>query len=122
MGIREESGELIVGIPEGIVKARDFRRHGVFEERWNIQKSDSFRGIPWATIPGREMDDIKSRIDLPPRGALISMDNSIPKSTHPPRRMKLSQEDVIKAGFTDGCPGCADIHASMGRCSWGSYT
>ena len=44
----------------------------------------------------------------------MTMDNSIPKSIHPPRRMKLSQEDVIKAGFTKGCPGCADINAGRG--------
>ena len=104
-----------MGTPEGIIKARDFRRHGVIPERWNILKLDGFRGIPWSTVPGREGDDIKSRIDLPTsRGPLISMDIATPKPTHPPRRMMLKQEDVIKAGFSKGCPGCADIHGGKG--------
>ena len=65
LGVREETGELIVGTPEGIVKARDFRRHGSSQDRWNKKLFDSFRGVPWATIPGHETQDIKSHIELP---------------------------------------------------------
>ena len=64
LGIGEETGEMIVGTQEGIVKARDFRRRGSEGERWNISKFNSFRGVPWATIPGSELDDMKSRVEL----------------------------------------------------------
>ena len=53
LGIREESGEIIVGTPDGIIKARDFKRHASNEERWNIEKFNAFKGVPWSTIPGQ---------------------------------------------------------------------
>ena len=83
LGIREESGDLIVGTPEGVIQARDFRRHGVLSERWNIQTLHAFKGIPLSNIPGREVDDIKSRIHLLiPWGLLIQEDVATPKPIH----------------------------------------
>ena len=38
LGVRDESGEILVGNSEGVVKSRDFRRMGSEEERWNIKK------------------------------------------------------------------------------------
>ena len=35
LGIREESGEYMVGTPEGIFKVRTVRRKASHEERWN---------------------------------------------------------------------------------------
>ena len=52
VGIREETGELIVGTPEGIIKARDFKRHPSNEDRWNLERFTSFTGVPCAAIPG----------------------------------------------------------------------
>ena len=46
IGIREETGELIVGTPEGVIKARDFQRYPTNAERWNLEKFDAFRGVP----------------------------------------------------------------------------
>ena len=104
LGIREETGELIVGTPDGIIKARDFKRHSSIEERWNIEQFNAFRGVPWATIPGMESDDIKSRVELPePKGPIIPPEVPQSKPIQPPRRIMLRQDDVIKAGFTKGC-------------------
>ena len=61
------------------------------------------------------MDDVNSRVDLPaPRVHLRSMEVETPRPTHPPRIMILRQEDVVQAGFTNGCPGCLDINARRG--------
>ena len=101
LGLREEAGELIVGSPEGVIKARDFKRHSSHAERWDLEKFNRFKGVPWATVPGYEQDEIKSHIVLPePRGPIIPPEAAQEKPTHAPRRIGLRQEDVIKAGFT----------------------
>ena len=53
LGIREESGEYIIGTHEGVVKVRIVRRKGSHEERWNWEEFNAFRGAPWEPIPGR---------------------------------------------------------------------
>ena len=53
LGIRGESGELIVGTNEGTVKARTLRRHGREEDRWKTESWDKICGVPWECIPGR---------------------------------------------------------------------
>ena len=35
MGVRDESMDIIVGTEGGVVKARDFKRYGSTDERWN---------------------------------------------------------------------------------------
>ena len=35
VGIRDESGEMLIGTEKGIIKARSFRRYGREEDRWN---------------------------------------------------------------------------------------
>ena len=66
LGIRDRSGESIIGTPEGVVKARDFRRKGVLTERWNRDEINGFRGLPWEPIPGKEGDyEIRVKVNMP---------------------------------------------------------
>ena len=53
LGIREESGEYMVGTPEGVFKVSTVRRKGSHEVSWNWEELDMFRGSPWEPIPGR---------------------------------------------------------------------
>ena len=52
LGVKEESGEIIIGIGKGVVKARTFRRFGSEEERWRMEKVVEMKGTPWELIPG----------------------------------------------------------------------
>ena len=65
LGVREESGEIIVGTKEGVIKARAFRKRGSEGERWSRDDVKSVGGIPWEPIPGREGIEIKSSVNLP---------------------------------------------------------
>ena len=66
-------------------------------------------------MPGIENDEIKTRIVLPsPTGPIIPPEAAQERPIHAPRRMALRQEDVIKARFTAGCPGCLDINSGRG--------
>ena len=42
LGVRDESGEIIVGTPDGVVKARDFKCLGSSAERWNSESIMNF--------------------------------------------------------------------------------
>ena len=46
LGVKSETGEIIVGTPHGVVKARDFKRLGSSHERWNKDAVMAIRGTP----------------------------------------------------------------------------
>ena len=68
LGVRDESGEVIIGTPDGVVKARDFKRLDLSEERWSASAIRSMRGVPWELVPGRSDDSIPVRVRLPEEG------------------------------------------------------
>ena len=53
LGIREESGEVIVGTDKGVIKVRTIRRKGSDNERWDLVQLNEMRGTPWEPQPGR---------------------------------------------------------------------
>ena len=69
LGIRDETGESIIGTSAGVIKARDIKRCGSPEERWNLQAVRLIQGTPWETIPGRQHDGIPVRVKLPEEGS-----------------------------------------------------
>ena len=58
LGIRDESGEVIVGTSSGVVKCRSVRRKPTHEERWNRVQLDEMLGTPWEPVPGFTSDEI----------------------------------------------------------------
>ena len=111
LGIRDESGEIIIGTPEGVVKARDFKRLPSLEERWNFETICAVQGTPWEPVPGRSGDSLPVRVHIAEEGSVPVNPDSI--STEPPkdikRRARITREDVVRLGFTHRCPGCIAI-------------
>ena len=62
LGIREESGEYIIGTQKGVIEVRTVRRRGSHEERWKFQDFIEMKGTPWEPIPGKRSDEIQIRI------------------------------------------------------------
>ena len=111
LGVRDESGEIIVGTPDGVVKARDFKCLGSSAERWNSESIMNFVGTPWEPILGKVDDSIPVRVHVPEEGEPILPN---PDTIGTPkldirRRMRISREDVVKFGYTINCPGCKAI-------------
>ncbi len=106
MGVRLESGESIIGTPEGVVKARDFRRRRENGGRWRNDGIDGFKGAPWEPYPGAGGgSEIKSKVRLPTEsGELTKIVKG--KEGVVPRRLRVEKEGLEKLGFTTGCPGC----------------
>jgi hypothetical protein len=112
LGIREESGEYIVGTEEGTIKCGTCRRKGLPEDRWNLALFKEFKGLPWEPTPGSDNPDLKSRIIMPEVSREIKRDIQEPAEQIGPYKTRITQRDLEKYGVTQGCPGC---RATMDR-------
>ena len=61
LGIRDESGEVIIGTSKGALKARSFRRKPA-HERWDKDALTQMKGLPWEPTPGLGQREIKSSV------------------------------------------------------------
>ncbi len=60
--MRDESGEYIIGKDDGVIEVRSIRRKGSHEDRWNWEKFETMKGLPWEPVPGKADTEIRSRI------------------------------------------------------------
>ena len=66
LGIREESGEAMIGTKDGLMRTRTIRRKASHEQRWNKAKLDEVTATPWNVGKETQRDeDIK--IEVPGR-------------------------------------------------------
>jgi hypothetical protein len=65
LGIRDRTGETLVGTSNGIVKVRSFRRKGSEGEKWDRGRMEAMKEVPWEPVPGREGIEIQSRVTMP---------------------------------------------------------
>jgi hypothetical protein len=110
IGVREESGEIIIGTEKGVIKARAFRRKGSEKERWSQEHVKSIGGVPWEPIPGREGIEIKSSVNLPRDETEIKETEHGVEKEVIRRRLKITKEDVKRFSMTPGCKGCVAVN------------
>ncbi len=66
LGVTLESGEFIIGTPDGVAQARDFRRNPEKGEGRINDGADGFKGAPWEPYPGAGGGhETKSKVRLP---------------------------------------------------------
>ena len=109
LGVRDETGEIIIGTDQGVIKARDFKRRGSDQERWSAEAVLGIKGVPWEPVPGRAQDEVPVRVYLPQESEPpqpVDLGSERPEVR---RRVYIRREDVIKYGFTIGCPGCQAV-------------
>ena len=105
LGIREESGEVIIGTSEGVFKCRAFRRKGSEAERWNTAEITSVVGLPWQPVPGGPGMDLRSAVRVP-EGEPIGRMPETQVREYKSRRFQIRKHDLRKHGLTIGCDGC----------------
>ena len=105
LGIIEESLELYVGTKEGIIKVRTFARRGE-ADRWRKKEIEEMVGVPWEPVPGRGMNEVKSKVHIAGKGAGEDIIEEPQLRGAIPRRMRFDADDLQKYGYTLGCPGC----------------
>ena len=114
IGIREESGEHIIGTETGVLKARSIRRKAREEERWNKQLFDKFQGVPWKPVPGRDGDAIRVRASIPEtRPVEKSKQLDVEETSR--RRVRITKEMIEKYGITRKCQGCTAINRGIAK-------
>ena len=107
LGIFNETGECIIGTDEGVVKAKDFRRKPIAKERWDKEKFQKIRGVPWKTSAHADGDELRIQINMPSDdGPLSELIEARPASEPTLKRYRIRKEDILKYGYTVGCLGC----------------
>ena len=107
----EKSDEVLVGTPEGVLRARSVRRLQP-SQRGNAQFVLKLVGTPWRPNPkdasDPEVQDVPLRIHAEP----IVAESELPPRQALPRevefhRLHIRREvELVQHGYTDGCPGC----------------
>ena len=104
LGIREESNEILVGTPQGVVKARTFRRKGSDEDRWNKEEILAVKGLPWQPDPNVSTYDIRSRVSVRvEQPSEVELGNTREFMS---RRLRITKKDLQQQGYSIGCAGC----------------
>ena len=115
VGIRPESGEVLVAVKEGIQVVRSVRRLPV-EERWGPANKDMVRHVPWNRSGSDPLADGEIPEEVAPKehgqgdvggGAVggpkvvvVNMREQAPKEFY------IRRKDVEEHGITKGCAGC----------------
>ena len=107
LGIREESGEMIIGIKEGVERTGTIKRLGGMDERWVMPNLDVVNKYPW------EVEVVEERakgVTIDGGGREEDQDtkedaSSRPKVYHAP----ITTRDIKKHGGTQGCQGCRKV-------------
>ena len=76
----------------------------------------NMKGVPWETVPGKPGDAIPVHVKMPEEEEEEEEENTKkdPATLGEPhqavrRRARITRADIIKMGFTIGCPGCRAI-------------
>ena len=106
----------MVGRENGSVGlARSFRRLPE-SQRVDVMLLRGVRGVPWCPDPqvGAEVEvavapaPLVREVDLPP--------DPPPAAAPEPRRVCIRRVELMKHGFTPGCPGCEAVQAGTPPC------
>ena len=110
LGIKNRTGEHIIGTPEGAVKAYSVRRRPE-EERWSVAEVNAVRGTPGCPKPGRHDTRVPVRVR--------ETQDPLPERAQPEelraRRIYYRKADFEKAGYTQGCEGCVRLQDGRDR-------
>jgi len=110
IGYKWRTGEAMISVSTGIVKAGTIRRCGG-DRRWNVERIRNICGSPWKmNVSGDASKEDSSAAEPKVRfmtaeekehGVEVKEEDDIK-----PGRVRLMKEDYIEHGFTLGCRGC----------------
>ncbi len=126
LNINMRTEEIILGTPQGTVKARSIKRMAP-KERWDVERLHAIKGDPRRPVPGVEDRHIPVRIHLdgkptPKEDEDIEHDpekeeeevtrtETRPRDESKIRRMVIRKVDVEAYGPSPQCPGCKTVES-----------
>ena len=115
LGHARNANEVLIGTPEGVVRAYSFRRRAE-GRRWNQQAIQEMRGTPRQPDPGRPGLKIPVRVANPVgpgQGPREEENPRRPGDMEVARRMKITKKMLQAYGHTEGCLGCIYSRAAL---------
>ena len=110
LGVQDSTNEVILGTPEGCVKARTIRRRSTPADRWGRASFDSIVGSPWALVPGRNDATLRPRVTFPAeREERAELADDQPRQAITRRAYLPRTSFANEWGYTQGCRGCQAI-------------
>ena len=97
LGIRDESGEYIIGAAAGVCKVRTLRRKGSAEERWNWEELNSMQGLPWEPVPGKPGTEMTTNIGAETTPRALQEKTETEEKEVIQRAFRVSREEVRAA-------------------------
>ena len=83
LGMRHDTGEVMVGTDKGVIKVKAVKREGAEERRWNKVPFNSLRGLTWEPILGEgdQGRELRATVSVPvdfdmPRPSLTGEEHS----------------------------------------------
>ena len=110
LGVREESGEILIGTDEGVVKARTWNKKATEEERWDVNKLKEFRGTPWEPEPGGENIEIGIKVRLPREEENFIERPESEGRRFVKKRMFITKDIIDRYKMTPNCRGCRAVN------------
>ena len=107
LGYRANSGEIVIGTPQGVMRTRTIRRRPE-DERWTSANLELAVGVPWRPDAGegpRGSADAMPSVLIEPVAPEISLEQPVAMDKVP-LRMYVRSKDIEKYGPSSGCPGC----------------
>ena len=90
-------------------QVKDIKRFASEEDRWDADRFNAFRGVPWEPTPGSKSCEIKVRIDVPRLKEDIRDRLTGEDRPYVARRFRIKRSDFDEIWFTPLCPGCRAI-------------
>ena len=107
IGLQDDSSELLIGTPSGVLKARSFNHHTMGTDKWSANGVESMTGLPWEPVPGRQGVEVKSNGKTSGEsGADVNDPDGAATRIFKRRAVGITRGGVRKYGMTLGCAGC----------------
>ena len=108
LGVRNETGELLIGSEGGVVSARDFHRIADPSRRWNAESLKQIQGKPWQPNPLIQDGEVHPNLRIPESSGPIPEFKGVEEEPVV-RRMRITPKLAKQAGLSVNCTGCRAI-------------
>ena len=112
LGHNRSSNEILIGTPEGVVKAYGIRRMAE-DERWDGEMVEKLQGTPQKPNPNKPGDHIPIRIRMEEAVKLKPEEENTGRKEVNVRRFRITIPMLNKYGYTEGCEGCRFKQAGL---------
>ena len=109
LGIRNETGELLIGNEEGVVSARDFQRIADPSRRWSAESLKALKGLPWQPNPRVTDGEVHPSLRIPEASGELTPEFKGVEEEPTLRRMRITPRLVKQVGLSSNCNGCRAI-------------